>query len=83
VAGHAGEARTILRQASAQPWETFNIGRAWAALGEKDSAFVWLERANWRWPHRAPRDDPALDAMRSDPRFAELVERVDRQMGVR
>jgi hypothetical protein len=52
------------------------------ALGEPDSAFAWLERSSWQWPHRAVRSDPALDPLRSDPRFGRLVLRVDREMGI-
>ena len=48
-----------------------------------DSAFAWLERSRWQWPHRAVLSDPGLDPLRTDPRFARLVERVERQMGIR
>jgi TolB-like protein/DNA-binding SARP family transcriptional activator/Flp pilus assembly protein TadD len=83
LAGRTEDARMVLGRAKAQPFEGFNIARAHVALGEPDSAFAWLERSNWRWPHRATRGDPALDPLRSDPRFARLVERVEREMGLR
>ena len=82
-AGKPREAREALRRAKEQPWEAFNIGRAHAALGEPDSAFAWLERSNWRFPNRAVLSDPALDPLRSDPRFAELASRIEREMGIR
>ncbi len=83
LAGRREDARAALHRAKMQPLEGFNIARAHVAFGEADSAFVWLERSNWRWPHRATRDDPALDPLRSDPRFAQLVARVEREMGLR
>jgi Tfp pilus assembly protein PilF len=49
-----------------------------AALAQRDSAFAWLDRAvaertHWLvWLNR----DPRWAALRSDPRFAELVQRV-------
>jgi hypothetical protein len=52
------------------------------ALGEPDSAFAWFDRADWRWPHRGNRYDPALDPVRADPRFARLSQRIDREMGM-
>ena len=82
LAGRRAEARQFLQRAKADGGETFSIARAHVALGEPDSAFIWLERSSWVWPHRAIRADPALDPLRSDPRFAQLVVRVDREMGL-
>lgn len=83
LAGDEQAARESLRRAELQPREPFNIGRAYVALGESDSAFAWLERANWKWPHRAVLSDPALDPIRADPRFARLARRVAHEMGPR
>ena len=82
-AGRRAEAERLLERAKADPWEGFNIARAYVALGEPDSAFAWLDRSSWQWPHRAVRADPALDPLRSDPRFTRLSERVDHEMGIR
>jgi len=83
LAGRTVEARATLRQAK-QDWiEGYNIARAHVGLGEPDSAFTWFERASWKWPHRAVLDDPALDPVRADPRFAQLSERIARDMGMR
>ena len=81
--GETDSALKTLRLAKEQPIEPFNIGRAHVALGQADSAFAWLERSSWHFPHRAVRSDPGLDRVRSDPRFARLSERIEREMGVR
>jgi tetratricopeptide (TPR) repeat protein len=82
VAGRKTEARQLLRRAQTKTPHEFGVARAYAALGEADSAFAWLERSPWKWPNRAMRADPALDPLRSDPRFARLVQRVDRETGL-
>jgi tetratricopeptide (TPR) repeat protein len=82
-AGRRAEAERFLKLAKTDPWEGFNIARAYVALGEPDSAFAWLERSSWKWPHRALRADPALDPIRADPRFVRLSARVEREMGLR
>ena len=55
------------------------IGLIHAALGDKERAFVWLEKA-----YQARSDtllflkvDPKYDSLRSDPRFSELVKRLN------
>lgn len=85
LSGRKAEARQHLQRATAMARDGFGfpIASAYAALGEPDSAFVWLERNDWQWSHRGVRAAPALDPLRSDPRFAELVTRVDREMGIR
>ncbi len=49
----------------------YNIAAIYAALGETDLAFKWLERpfANWTERLRMLRFDPRLDGLRADPRF--------------
>ena len=81
-AGRRAEAERYLKLAKTDPWEGFNIARVYVALGEPDSAFAWLDRSTWKWPHRAVRADPALDPLRSDPRFARLSARIEREMGL-
>jgi TolB-like protein/DNA-binding SARP family transcriptional activator/Flp pilus assembly protein TadD len=82
LAGRKAEAERVLERAKMNPWEGFYIARAYVALGNSDSAFAWLDRSSWRWPHRAVRADPALDPVRSDPRFGRLSARVAKEMGI-
>lgn len=54
------------------------IALACTALGEKDQAFAWLEKG---YAEKLPfvasmKVVPALDPLRSDPRFADLVRRI-------
>jgi hypothetical protein len=65
------------KRAALDPYDSY------VALQEPDSAFAWLDRSNWLWPHRAALVDPALDPIRSDPRFARLSDRIQREMGLR
>jgi hypothetical protein len=82
LAGRRVEAEHFLNRAKMDPWESFTIARAYVALGEPVSAFVWLDCSSRQWPHRALRADPALDPLRSDPRFARLSARVSKEMGL-
>ena len=55
-----------------------NIAVTYAALGDKDQAFAWLEKA---FAERSDsltliKVDPAFDSLRSDPRFANLLLRI-------
>lgn len=81
-AGRSEQALQLVARAKEQVSEAFPIARAYVALSEPDSALAWLERSSWQWPNRAVRADPALDPLRADPRFAQLVQRVDREMGI-
>jgi len=83
LGGDTASARQTLRLAKVQPREPFTVARAYVALQEPDSAFVWLDRSSWLWPHRAAVIDPALDPLRSDPRFARLSDRIERERGLR
>ena len=47
-------------------------------LDDRDEAFAWLERAYQQRNHNMVflKVEPQLDGLRSDPRFASLVQRV-------
>jgi hypothetical protein len=56
----------------------YDISLIYAALGETDDTFLWLDRAV---EDRSTlmvflAQDPMLDAFHADPRFAPLVERI-------
>jgi serine/threonine protein kinase/tetratricopeptide (TPR) repeat protein len=81
-AGQKSEAQSVLqtllvraKQSYASP---FDIALIYTALGDKDTAFKWLDlavadRSTWlvysKW-------EPRLDPLRSDPRFPKLLQRM-------
>jgi tetratricopeptide (TPR) repeat protein len=82
MSGKRGEAQMILHKLNALSKQRFvpsqEIATIHTALGEKDQAFEWLRRAyEERYSGLAYlKNDPALDGLRSDPRFADLMRRV-------
>ena len=58
----------------------FVIARAYTALRQSDSAFAWLERADWRWPPWGNVHARELSSLWSDPRYALLTRRVGRAL---
>jgi len=55
------------------------IGLWYAALGDKDQAFRWLQRAaaEGAGSLQSIKVDPPFDPIRSDPRFAALLTRLN------
>jgi tetratricopeptide (TPR) repeat protein len=56
----------------------YNVASVYAALGDKDQSFAWIERA---YSERSiyltwMKSDSQLDGLRADPRFADLGKRV-------
>jgi pentatricopeptide repeat protein len=82
-AGRVREARECLRElkqrSDVETIGNYPIAMIHAGLGEKDQAFEWLEKAY------EVRDlgvtflkiDPTLDPLRSDPRFQDLLRRMN------
>ncbi len=80
--GRADEARAVLGELERMSTQRFvtAYGRAlvYTALGDKEQAFAWLEKAFAERSHWLMwlRFDPRWKTLRSDPRFAGLVERL-------
>lgn len=79
VSGNRDGATAILRslERSGRPEKFFDIAVIYAALGDKDRAFFWLERS---YEERSRsllflKVAPVLDSLRGDPRFSDLVRR--------
>ena len=55
-----------------------SIALIYAALGDKDQAFAWLDKAEKEHDANLARltVDPRFDSLRSDARFPDLVRRV-------
>jgi tetratricopeptide (TPR) repeat protein len=85
VSGRRSEARQVLenliemsKRRYVQPYELASIH---AALGEKDRAFEYLKRAyadRSQWLSYL-NVDPRQDSLRSDPRFSDLIRRMNLQ----
>jgi TolB-like protein/Tfp pilus assembly protein PilF len=83
TAGYRGEALKILEQlqelSKQQYVSQYGVGRIYVALGQTEEAFRWLEtayeqRANWMVYLKV---DPVFDDLRSDPRFQDLMRRMN------
>jgi TolB-like protein/Tfp pilus assembly protein PilF len=82
LAGRRSDAEEVLqgllKQARQSYVSPFDIALIYAALGQQDTAFAWMnkavaERSTWlvysKW-------EPRLDPLRSDPRFQDLLRRI-------
>ncbi len=82
ISGKAGQAQNIIRElqlrALKQQVGSYEIGFIYAALGQKDRAFEWLEKAYEQHDSGMTylKTDPNLDPLRQDPRFEQLERRV-------
>lgn len=82
--GRHEEARVILQEILArrtQQWvSAYEIAIIYGLIGEPDNAFRWLTQAEREHAvgFTFVRVDPRLEALRSDPRFSELVTGLDR-----
>ena len=72
------DAHRILERAKRENVSPVVIAMIHTRLGERDSAFVWLERAaNERDPAMVElQQEPLLDALRTDARFNQLAKRI-------
>ena len=79
--GKPDEARQILSRlldlAKRAPVPSVDIAQIYIGLGEKDRAFEWLSKAmDERDSNVYLKSDPLYDSLRSDPRFAALLQRM-------
>ena len=82
VAGEDEQARTILNELTETSLGTYappsSIAMIYAALGEGDQAFEWLEKAYAQRDLYLPfvNVQPSYDPLRDDPRFDDLLRRI-------
>ena len=84
MAGKTDEAKKIveeLRELSKQPQRyvsPFDFALIYMGLGDKDQAFVWLEKTYEERPDilQHIKVSPRYDSLRSDPRFTDLLRRM-------
>lgn len=81
IAGRKSEAREVLRDLRTQSRDgyvsPYFMAGIYAGLGEKDHAFEWLNRAYEEREWMQLKLDPFLDSLRSDPRFHQLLSRMN------
>ena len=82
-AGREEDGRALLEElvaarAGGSPVAAFDIAAAWLGLGRIDRALAWLERSveERDWQVVFLENEPVFDPLRTDPRFAALLDRV-------
>lgn len=82
VAGRPGEAQKVINEllelSRQKYFPPYFIALIYAGLGEKDTAFTWLEKvfAERSADLTVLKAEPMFDPLRSDPRFQDLLRRV-------
>jgi len=82
ASGKKGDAQKVLRElkdeAARRYVDPYLIAIIHAGLGEKDQAFVWLEKAFEERSAWMPwlKVEPKFDGLRSDRRFQDLMRRI-------
>jgi TolB-like protein/tetratricopeptide (TPR) repeat protein len=78
--GYAGALRRAIEIASntsAEDYDPYLAAKGYMLLGDKDKAFVWLNKAaDAHSQILFIKSDPYWDSIRSDPRYADLLRRV-------
>lgn len=75
ASGRREQALTLLREASTKGYvPPFLVARIYVMLGDKDAAFLWLEKAYEEPdPTMALGVDPIMDSIRADQRYLDLL----------
>jgi len=87
LAGRKEDARKVLakllEKRKTQYLPPTQIAMIYGALGERDTAFAWLERAfeDKAWLIDEMNVDPLFDVFRGDPRFDDLIRRMNYPRG--
>lgn len=71
----------LKRQEDRIPYSAFQIASAYSALGDKNQAFAWLDKA-YQQDRRSLtyiRVEVAFEGLHSDPRFQDLLRRMGLQ----
>jgi tetratricopeptide (TPR) repeat protein len=80
AAGASDEARKVLQELTSRPHVTaYFVSRIYAALGDTNEAFKWLEisyQEHGEWMVLLP-VDPRWDSVRDDARFQDLMRRMN------
>jgi serine/threonine protein kinase/tetratricopeptide (TPR) repeat protein len=83
VAGRRAEAQKVLNQLTELSKEKYvgpeGMAQIYTGLGEKDKAFEWLGKAIEEHAAGDIKAWPGFDPLRSDPRFADLLRRMNLQ----
>ena len=85
LAGNRKEAQVLLSRSLARSDQNYEsallIAKVYSALGEKESAFAWLDKAYMERSSLLPflSVDPELDVLHPDPRFQDLLRRMGLQ----
>jgi TolB-like protein/DNA-binding winged helix-turn-helix (wHTH) protein len=80
VAGNRAAANRLLKEVSSRSYvPKYGVALAHIALGEHEQAFAWLEKAVEDRSPNLPwlKVDPRVDPLRSDPRFQDLLRRMN------
>ena len=73
----------LIEEGDERPGLRREIATVHAAMGHRDTAYVWLERAiGAGWRHEAIEPSPMFRTLRADPRFRSLLVRMDADLEV-
>ncbi len=74
----ATEAHRLIEQGNEEPVLRRELAAVYAAMGDKQRAYEWLERAiDSGWLQERVYVSPLFESLRSEERFQQLMDRVD------